>query len=35
MTRQAEFHEALDSEIAELENLATSLQPPPQETAAA
>ncbi|MFO1474026.1 MAG: hypothetical protein U1F20_05725 [Lysobacterales bacterium] len=34
MTRQAEFHEALDQEISELEELAASLQPPPQEEAA-
>mgnify|MGYP003584724025 CR=1 FL=1 len=34
MTRQAEFHEALDQEIAELEDLAASLQPPPEEEAA-
>ena len=35
MTRQAEFHEALDIEIGELEELAVSLQPPPEEQAAA
>lgn len=35
MTRQAEFHEALDTEIGELEELAVSLQPPPEEAAAA
>ena len=34
MTRQAEFHEALDQEISELEELAASLQPPPEEEAA-
>ncbi|QIL19804.1 hypothetical protein [Thermomonas sp. HDW16] len=34
MTRQAEFHEALDSEIGELEELAASLQPAPEEQAA-
>lgn len=34
MTRQAEFHEALDSEIGELEELATSLQPVVEEQAA-
>lgn len=34
MTRQAEFHEALDGEIADLEALAVSLQPPPEEQAA-
>ena len=35
MTRQAEFHEALDNEIAELDELAMSLQPAPEEQAAA
>ena len=35
MTRQAEFHDALDNEIAELEELAASLQPPPEEGTAA
>ena len=35
MTRQAEFHEALDGEIGELEALAVELQPPPDEQAAA
>ena len=35
MTRQAEFHEALDAEIAELETLAAELQPPPEQQAAA
>ena len=34
MTRQAEFHEALDNEIAELDELAMSLQPAPEEQAA-
>ena len=34
MTRQAEFHEALDSEIAELEELAASLQPSPEQPVA-
>lgn len=31
MTRQAEFHEALEAAIAEVEELAASLQPPPAE----
>ena len=35
MTRQAEFHEALDTEIGELEELAASLAPPPEEQQAA
>ncbi len=35
MTRQAEFHEALDAEIGDLEALAAELQPPPEEQAAA
>jgi hypothetical protein len=35
MTRQAEFHDALDNEIAELEEVASSLQPPPEEGTAA
>ena len=35
MTRQAEFHEALDGEIGELEALAVELQPPPPEEQAA
>src|SRR5690606_4725230 len=35
MTRQAEFHESLDTEIGELEALAAELQPPPEEQAAA
>jgi hypothetical protein len=34
MTRQAEFHEALDIEIGELEELATTLQPAAEEQAA-
>ena len=35
MTRQAEFHEALEAEIGEMEELAQSLQPAPEEQAAA
>lgn len=35
MTRQAEFHEALDNEIGELEELAVSLAPAPEEQQAA
>ena len=35
MTRQAEFHDALEAEIGELEALVVELQPPPQESAAA
>lgn len=35
MTRQAEFHEALDTEIGELETLAAELQPPPEQEQAA
>lgn len=31
MTRQSELHDALDEEIAALEKLATTLQPPPAE----
>lgn len=31
MTRQSEFHDALDEEIAALEELATQLQPPPED----
>lgn len=31
MTRQGEFHDALEAAIAELEELAASLQPPPEE----
>ena len=34
MTRQAEFHEALDTEISDLEELAVTLQPAPEEQAA-
>ena len=34
MTRQAEFHEALDTEISDLEELALTLQPAPEEQAA-
>ena len=34
MTRQAEFHEALDNEISLLEDVAAELQPAPEETAA-
>src|SRR3546814_18224906 len=33
MTRQAELHDALDSVIADFEELATKLQPPPEEYA--
>lgn len=35
MTRQAEFHEALDEEVSLLEDLAKELQPSPEEQAAA
>lgn len=35
MTRQAEFHEVLDAEVGELEELAVSLQPAPEEQVAA
>ena len=35
MTRQAEFHEALEAEIGEMEELAISLQPAPEEQQAA
>ena len=35
MTRQAEFHEALDEEIGLLEDLAKELQPAPEEAQAA
>ena len=35
MTRQAELHDALEAEIGELEELSVSLQPPPEESAAA
>ena len=31
MTRQAEFYDALEKAIAELEELAVTLQPPPEE----
>ena len=34
MTRQSEFHEALDGEIEELQEVAVSLQPPPEEASA-
>ena len=34
MTRQAEFHEALDTEISDLEELAVTLQPAAEEQAA-
>ena len=33
MTRQAELHDALETEIGELEALAVELQPPPEENA--
>ena len=33
MTRQSELHDALDQEIATLEELAVKLQPPPEEAA--
>ena len=33
MTRQTEFHDALEEEIGALEELAATLQPPPEETA--
>jgi hypothetical protein len=32
MTRQGELHDALGAEIAELEELAVTLQPPPEST---
>jgi len=35
MTRQSEFHDALETEIAELEELAVKLQPAPEEEAKA
>ncbi len=35
MTRQAELHDALETEIGELEALAVELQPPSEEDAAA
>ena len=31
MTRQGEFHDALEAAIADLEELAVQLQPPPEE----
>lgn len=31
MTRQGEFHDALEAAIADLEELATQLHPPPEE----
>jgi len=31
MTRQGEFHDALETAIADLEELAVQLQPPPEE----
>ena len=34
MTRQGELHDALEEEIAALEELAATLQPPPEEAAA-
>ena len=34
MTRQGEFHDALETAIAEMEALAVELQPPPEEGAA-
>ncbi|HEY5849545.1 MAG TPA: hypothetical protein VIT62_02075 [Lysobacter sp.] len=33
MSRQAEFHDALETAITDLEEVATSLQPPPEEAA--
>ena len=33
MTRQAEFHDALETVIADFEALAVELQPPPEEAA--
>lgn len=35
MTRQGELHDALQEEIAALEELAATLQPPPEEAGAA
>jgi hypothetical protein len=35
MTRQGEFHDALDKAIADLEALAVELTPPPEEAAGA
>ncbi|RAO77521.1 hypothetical protein CA260_06500 [Dyella jiangningensis] len=32
MTRQSELHDALNQEIEELEKLAVTLQPPPEES---
>jgi len=32
MTRQGELHDALNAQIAALEELAVSLQPPPEQT---
>ena len=32
MTRQSELHDALNDEIATLEELVTALQPPPEES---
>ncbi len=33
MSRQAEFHDALEAAITDLEEVAVSLQPPPEEAA--
>jgi hypothetical protein len=33
MSRQAEFHDALEAAISDLEEVAASLQPPPEEAA--
>lgn len=33
MTRQAEFHDAVEAAIADLEEVAVQLQPPPEEAA--
>ncbi|MGO4222484.1 hypothetical protein AB4Y64_11610 [Lysobacter sp. TAF61] len=33
MSRQAEFHDALETAITDLEEVAVSLQPPPEEAA--
>lgn len=35
MTRQSELHDAIDAEIGVLEELAATLQPPPQDAASA
>lgn len=35
MTRQSEFHDALEAEIAELEDIAAKLQPAPEDEAKA